>query len=118
MARLPEDCVWRGNDYKQRTVSLYVDERDHIINNHPDMSASFDQVYKSVESPDFVYQSSQSADREVFFKSTPSPKPSKPLVIKTVVEYDESDDGTVVTSFRTDKIGGGISDQLHPKNGL
>ncbi len=115
MARLPEGCIWRVSDYKQRTVSLYVNERDHIINNHPDMGTSFDKIYDSIKTPDAVYQSSQSTIREVYFKSTTSPNPAKPLVIKTIVEYDNYDDGKIITSFRQPKIGGGISDQLYPK---
>lgn len=118
-SRLPKDIVWRGTDYRSRTVSLHESVVEHIVEGHEDMGESFHEVYKCIEDPLLVYRSSQSPNREVFFGEATYPDPKMPLVMKSVVEYSSEKEGLIVTSFRSSQIGGGIvGDPLHKKGSI
>lgn len=115
-SRNKEDLIWKGKDYQARTVSLYVQERDHIME-HEIVQDNFTAVYDTIESPDTVYQSAESSDREVFFKRSEEATYGKGLLTKAVVEYTmEGGDGFVVSAWPQREEKGGIADKLYPES--
>lgn len=116
MTRSKSDLIWTGKDYQSRWVSLYVQERDHIYNEHCEMQNNFTALYETITDPDSVYASASHPNREVLFKATQTADYS-PLITKTIVEYDreEVETGHVVTSFPTRKEGGNVGKQLYSK---
>lgn len=60
--------IWKGKDHENRTVRLYVPERDHILNGHDIMGNNFTAIYDTVQSPRAVYKSGESDNREFFLK--------------------------------------------------
>ena len=105
-------------DYKSRTVKLFVQERDHIIDHHGIMSNNFDAIYDSVSNPDSVYKSGSHDTREVFFKNSPYASYSSRFITKTIVEYDDSNEGFIVTAMPVGKEGGNVGQKLYPEDEL
>ena len=96
-----ESLIWKGEDYMQRTVCLFVPERDHILDGHnQDVANDFTKIYDSVSDPDFVYKSLYDETRDVCFKQTHSENPNPKFYTKTVVEYSgDKTKGVIVTSM-------------------
>lgn len=119
-AHSKENLIWSGQDYQNKTVSLYAAERDHIINGHNDqISENFTAIYDSVESPDSVYEGGVAKNnhgvRKVFFKKSAIATYYPKFLTKTVVEYPTDDNGFIVTAFVTGKEGGNVGRKLYPE---
>lgn len=113
--RTKEDLIWQGKDYKSRTVSLFVYERDHICE-HEVMQNNFTAIYDTVEMPDSVYESEYDAEREVFFKKTNKATYGSKFYTKVVVAYPEKGGkGYVVSAWPQPDEKGGIGDQIYPE---
>lgn len=115
-SRTKKDEIWSGKDYASRTVTLYVQERDHIAE-HEEMQLNYTAIYDTIQNPDVVYASkSYPENREVMYKRTNTAS-YYPLITATVVEYTrgEVDSGHVVTAFSTKKEGANIGQQLYPE---
>lgn len=114
-----EGLIWRGKDYKSRTVSLYVDERDHINDHHEIMQTNYTAVYDTLQSPSAVYASTLSSDREVFFKCSAEASYYPKYITKVIVAYPEKgSEGYVVTAFNPKSETGGIGEKLYSKKDI
>lgn len=115
MSKKPDNLINTVIDYKNRQVSLYVEERNHILTAHDEaIGDQFHCVYATVEQPDSVYQSSQDPKREVFFSANSGYKYLHYRTVKVIVEYKEASAGKIVTAFPVPGEGGGISGKLYP----
>ena len=119
-----ENLIWQGKDYENKTVSLYVNERDHIINDHENepIAHNFTAIYDSVESPESVYEGGEASnahgDRKVFFKKSAIASYYPDYYTKTIVEYQTEKSGFIVSAFTSKKEGGNVGKKLYPKEEL
>lgn len=115
-----ENLIWSGTDYQNRSVSLYVADRDHILDRHGEiMGNNFTAIYDTVENPDSVYESGEFDNREVFFKKSTEATYGQKFLTKAVVEYNENNtSGFIVTSLPTKKEGGNVGQRIYPKDKL
>ena len=113
------NTIWETKDYKDRSVELREDDRQHIYDHHNAMKNgdNIQQLKAVVESPDVVYQSPEYPRREIFFsKSTKFTYASKIELTKVIVHYDNAYSGHVVTAFPAKKVGGNLGEKLYPKD--
>ena len=112
------NTVWKTKDYKERTVELRNDDRQHIYDHHSSMKNgdNIHQLKTVVESPEVVYQSAEYPKREVFIsKSTGFTYASKVELTKIIIHYDTEHSGHVVTAFPVKRVGGNIGEKLYPE---
>jgi hypothetical protein len=83
---------------------------------HKIMSKNKDAVVDTLRSPDAVYNSSDYANRKVFFKkSTHSSYDCNRFNTKVVVGYDSNQSGEIITAFPSPGEKGGIGDVIYPE---
>jgi len=76
---------------------------NHIISGHPEMIGNETATQRTIENPQYVYQSIRNADSKVFFaKTAESSYPQ--IYTSVVVDYDGNTNGEVKTAYVTRKI--------------
>ena len=119
-AHTKENLIWQGKDYENKTVSLYVNERDHIINGHENelIADNFTAIYDSVEDPGSVYEGGNATNahgnRKVFFKKSEVATYYPRFFTKTIVEYPNDESGFIVSAFVSKKEGGNVGKKIYP----
>ena len=112
-----QNLIWKTNDCKGRIVSLYEQERDHIIEGHPGMGENFVAVKETIEQPDVIRSSTSHIKREIYSRSsTTALNIRPPHVLKVVVEFTDNTIGKVVTAFPGPEKGGRVGDILYKKS--
>lgn len=102
-------------DPRNRKVKLYVDERDHIIMEHPVMGRNFTAIYDTIQSPKAIYDSGECDNREVYFKKSELATYGTKYYTKAIVEFDATrKEGYIVTAFPHEKEGGNIGERTYP----
>ena len=114
MPKKNDDLIWQGKDCFSKTVSLYVNERDHIANDHPVMANNFHAIYETVETPDAGYTSRDSDSRNVYFKRSGTATYGTKFTTKVVVDYRDPNVAYIVTAFPQKDEGGNIDEQIFP----
>jgi hypothetical protein len=79
------------------------------------MNKNVSAVQETIHTPDKVYRSVDYDNRKVFFKSTETATFGPKLLTKVIVQYDDLEQGEVVTAFPVKKEKGGIGDVEYPK---
>ena len=118
--RSKKDIIWSGDDFAGREVTLFVQERDHIINGHENqgISNNFHAIYKTVHSPDVAYTSRESVSREVMYSRNAGASYEPFLMTAVVVEYPQTDKGYIVTAFPAKKEGKNIGIKIYPESDI
>lgn len=93
-----------------RTICCNETQWQHIMDGHPIMNNNIESVKNTIEDPKVIYKSSQSATRNVYFKSDPASS-YEPLYTKVVVEIAaDSKNGAVISAWPQKTISGGIDE--------
>ena len=102
---MPKATIFETTDVFNKNVVLYEDDyKEHILLGHPEMQY-VEEIKKTVEEPNIVYNSKRYENRKIFFKLGVNKK-YKNLYTKTVVEYDDDDKARITTSFLSSDIQG------------
>ncbi|MCM1127707.1 MAG: hypothetical protein NC429_14705 [Lachnospiraceae bacterium] len=114
------DTKFAITNYAGCTVSCSKSQWDsHIVYEHAIMEDNCEAVKDTLKAPDSVYQSSQNASREIYFKA--SSLSTYKLKTKVIVEYSPGKKdpttivGEVVTAFPQKEEKGGIGDVVYKR---
>lgn len=110
------------NNYNGCTITCSKDQwDDHVVIHHEIMKDNEKAVKDTIKDPDSVYESSESENREVYFKAS-SYSSYKNFLTKVIVEYSpgvknpDNIVGEVVTAFPCKQEKGGIGDVVYRKD--
>jgi hypothetical protein len=89
-------------DPRGRTIICTEDTwRWHILDFHPNMEPHEADVKLAIESPQWgIFADVDEENRHIYYLTFPR----QPYYLKVVVEFDENDNGEVITAFRSDTL--------------
>lgn len=86
--------------FKNEVVLTESTYNDHIAKKHPEVKSPT-EIKDTVEKPHVVYQSQTFAESKIFFR-----KIGNSVYNKTIVEYNDNNEGIVSTSYHSETISG------------
>lgn len=102
--------------YSRKVVLTHTQLEGHIINEsgHMEMADDPMSIHKTIEDPDYIYQSNQHIDREVYFGKGKH-KDYVEEYVKVVVSYSNPDEGFVISAWTQAEVKGGIGEVKYAK---
>lgn len=89
-------------DYKERTIRLTNERREHLENNHPEMAEQLERVEETLENPDVIVTSRTDEAVELFYRwygNTPVTKKAMCVVVKCL-----PGNCFIITAYYTDTV--------------
>ena len=96
--------VWAVKDPRGKPVVLTEDARDHIIDGHEELVYYVDSLCDSVRHPRMILQDRHDFDTHLYCCKGKDIGCPEDLWLKTVVRFDISDSGKVITAYFPDRI--------------
>ena len=97
-------------DALNRNVKLESTQlRDHIISNsgHTEMAFDLTSIAKTVEDPDYIFESKSKNQRDLYF-GLGRHKFFKKKYVKVIVDFTNPPEGNVITSYITKTVSGDL----------
>lgn len=119
--RLSSEVIWLTKDYRSTTVTLYKEDYEHIIGEHPNMKNNGPAIKDTIADPDVVYRDKDFDNRASYYKrSSLATYASSPKNLYTYVVLEAADrtwtDARVVTAFPKSNAAGRESDKIYERD--
>jgi len=114
---LSED-IFNIEDVFKRNVRLTSTQlHTHIIgrSGHIEMAEDLQSISKTVEDPDFIYNSKSNNKRDLYYKFGIH-NVIKNKYVKVVVDYTIPSEGDVITSYVTNSVSGDLGRLIYEKS--
>lgn len=105
-------------DALNRNVKLESTQlRDHIISNsgHTEMAFDLTSIAKTVEDPDYIYESKTNDQRDLYF-GLGHHKFYKKKYVKVIVDFTNPSEGNVITSYIIKTVSGNLGRKKYEKS--
>ena len=110
--------IFYTKDVLKRNVKLTRTQLyTHILGKggHVEIALDLSSISKTVEDPDYIFESKSSNQRDIYFKSG-SHKYFKKKYVKVVVDYTNPSEGNVITSHITRTVSGDLGRLRYEKS--
>ena len=110
--------IFNTKDALGRNVRLTSTQlHNHIIgrSGHIEMALDLSSIRKTVEDPDFIYNSKSHSTRDLYFKYG-SHNVIKKKHVKVIVDYTNPSHGDVITSYPTSSVSGDLGRLIYEKS--
>ena len=110
--------IFNTKDVLNRNIRLTSTQlHTHIIgkSGHLEMALDLSSIPKTVEDPDYIYNSKSNNRRDLYFKLG-SHDIIKKKYVKVVVDFTNPSKGNVITSYVTSSISGDLGRLIYEKS--